>query len=49
MDNALLFLLTGIALICLGAAPFAKEMARALHVAAAVLGVIILVGAVLRF
>jgi hypothetical protein len=49
MSPALLFLLTGIALVLLGVAPFAKEGARLCHAAAAILGVVVIVGAVLRF
>lgn len=48
MSVGLLFLLTGIALILLGIAPFTKEGARMCHAAAAVLGVIVAVGAVLK-
>lgn len=48
MDTSLLFVLTGIALILLGVAPFAKEAARICHAAAAVLGIIVLIGGVIK-
>jgi len=49
MTPALLLLLAGIAIVLLGVAPFVREASRACHVVAAVLGVIVIVGAVLRF
>lgn len=49
MSPALLFLLTGIALVLLGVSPFAREGVRLCYAAAAVLGVVVIVGAAIRF